>query len=133
MGRHWGAYVMTVAAAATAMSGCAPTDCSDVGAESGISVTLSGPEVTVGDTVRVCVDNECAEAPIVDTEAPIFVANNKVDSQAEVAVVLSVSSPGKDPIVPPTEYRIRPQRIQPNGPGCDPVAYVGAVSASASP
>ncbi len=124
---------MAAAAAATLMSSCAPSDCSDVGAESGISVTLSGPGFSIGDIVRVCVDNECAEASLVDTATPIFVANNKVESEAEVAVVLSVSNLGEDPIVRPTEFRIRPQRIQPNGPGCDPVAYVGAVSASASP
>ncbi len=124
---------MAAAAAATVLTGCAPSDCSDAGAVSGISVTLSGPEFSIGDIVRVCVDNECAEAPVVDTEPPIFVANNKVDSQAEVAVVLSVSNPSKGPIIRPTEFRIRPKRLQPNGPGCDPVAYVGAVSASASP
>lgn len=124
---------MVAAAVASVTTGCAPSDCSDIGAESGLSVTLSGPEFSIGDIVKVCVANECAEAPVVDTESPTFVANNKVDSQAEVAVVLSVSSPGRDPIVRPTEFRIRPKRLQPNGPGCDPVAYVGAVSTSASP
>ncbi|MEU4096890.1 hypothetical protein [Streptomyces sp. NPDC026673] len=105
--------------------------CTDIGAESGVSV-LFDPEP--GTAYRLCVGAVCTEgegAPIDTSEALLRVRLPDAVGAKKVTVRLTGTPQFSRGIPKPRRLdvstRVTLRRTQPNGPGCDPVAYQAAL------
>lgn len=107
---------------------CSSAACTSIGAQSGVSVDISGQGRGEPITATVCVEGQCSDTSVKGAEGPIFIANSKVTSEEPTRVTVTVRRQSGAVIVPPRETTVRPTRVQPNGPGCDPTAYVATVS-----
>jgi len=107
---------------------CSSHACTTIGANSGVSVEISGPRRTQPVAVDVCVAGRCSESSVEGPDGPVFVANPNVDSERPTRVTVTVRAQSGAVLVPPTEISMIPTRIQPNGADCEPMAYVGTVS-----
>ena len=113
---------LTLLALLTACSGTAK-DCTTIGCTNRVIVRApTGVEVISAGTLTVCVENDCEETRF-DTGAGVDaaeVALPEIDA-GDVATALLVMPDG-------TRYEdeVKAERIQPNGPGCDPVCVDAA-------
>lgn len=132
--RLWGklgAIVPLMAIAGCGAFGDEGHACTAIGAESGVSVVFD-PEP--GTVYRLCVGDVCAETE--DTPVDMNEAMLRVrlpDSVgAEKVVVRLTGAPQYSRGIPNPRHvdvstRVTLRRTQPNGPGCEPVAYQAAL------
>jgi len=127
------AVALVLLLATTSACTVAAKACTEIGASSGVNVTVRGVDRTQDLLVEVCVGADCATGPLyADVDGGAFVDLPAVASTAPVAVTVTVRSRAGDVLVRPTTIQSTPARVQPNGPGCDPVAYQAAVTVAAS-
>jgi len=110
------------------MGGCSSTACTAIGAESGVSVDISGQGRGEPITATACVEGHCSDTSVQEADGPIFIANSKVTSEEPTRVTVTVRRQSGAVLVPSRETTVTPKRVQPNGPDCDPTAYVATVS-----
>src|SRR3954449_9627603 len=108
--------------------GCSRTACTAVGAESGVSVAISGQGRAEPLRVTACVEGHCSDTSAQGADGPIFIANSRVTSERPTRVTVTVRRQSGAVLVPVRETTVTPKRVQPNGPDCDPTAYVATVS-----
>jgi hypothetical protein len=103
--------------------------CTQVAAESGLQVSLprfgsEAPRVTV----TTCVDDRCVtqRGPTADRRLRRMWIGGDLDSTNPVTVRVVVRDSNQD-LVFDGHTTVTPVKHQPNGAGCEPTAYVGAV------
>ena len=127
------ALALVLLLATTSACTVAAKACTEIGASSGVNVTVEGADRSQDLLVEACVGAACATGTLyADIGEGAFVDLPAVASTAPVAVTVTVRSQAGDVLVRPTTVRSTPVRVQPNGPGCDPVAYQAAVTVAVS-
>lgn len=110
------------------LTGCAG-NCTIMGADPGVMVTLSGSGWEAPLTVQACVASACRSLPAVrDTKNAVFIRNAGVASGRPTDVVVTVYAQDGAVAVPATRTRVTPTKLQPNGPDCDPTVWIAALT-----
>ncbi|MER5741070.1 MULTISPECIES: hypothetical protein [unclassified Streptomyces] len=127
---------LAFAVALLSLTGCQAwqgPNCTDMGAESGVTVTWRPADFPVGARLRLCADEECREraaAPAEDSLALLDVPLPGEDGEREVALRFSVVDPaGGGRVVREFSGRFALRRVTPNGEGCEPTAWRADVRA----
>lgn len=110
------------------LTGCA-ANCTLIGADPGVMVTLSGSGWDTPLTVQACVATTCGELPDVrDTKNAVFIRNTAVSSGRPTDVVVTVHAQDGAVTVPATRTSVTPTKLQPNGPECGPTVWIAALT-----
>lgn len=124
--------MVLLALSATVACGPEARACTEIGAANGVDVTVQGLQRVEDLVVEVCVAGECRTAPLfIDGPPSAFVDLPAVSSTKAIVVRVSVRDQSQRVVVPATEVRATPRKVQPNGPDCDPTAYQAAVTVTA--
>ena len=113
-------------------AGCSHMEraCTSAGAESGVVVVVPKPWPTQTVVVTACVGGSCRTDGSAGLDGPlaheglVFVRHPAVTARATQATIAVRDGEGQD-VVPATMVTVRPSTVTPNGPRCDPTAYVG--------
>lgn len=122
------AVLTTVLAAA----GCASKNCTAIGADPGVTVTLTPSVLQAATTleVRACLVDTCGSTPVSAGESGVFVALPKLGASTEVTLRVEVRNVSTDAVVGGGKLTATTATEAPNGPDCEPV--VGRLSVTAS-
>jgi hypothetical protein len=113
----------------TACGGHDPLPCSDIGADSGILISYAGPvpQSARGFAVTACAGDDCRTEHVADKRRATIVGED-LDGPDPVEVRLRIrDAAGR--VVFSGHTTVTPQKLQPNGAGCEPTAWVGALVA----
>ena len=125
------APVVLALVALSVVAGCVPEPraCTEIGASNGVAVTVLDLVRSEQLDVEVCLDGQCATAPVfADGPPEAFVDLPAVDSLAERTYRVTVRTQAGAVVVPTEEVLVGASRVQPNGEGCPPTAYQARVS-----
>lgn len=127
-GRVTWAGALALVAVLTGCSAFTPTGCRLVGAESGVTVTVAGAPPQPF-TVEVCVADRCSSSPsLQSTTDPVFVQNAGLVSSRPTVIVVTVRASDNTIVIPAQRATVTPQKLQPNGPDCEPTVWVAEVT-----
>lgn len=112
------------------LAGCTSKSCTVIGAPSGVGVTILGLPRSAPLVVEVCVSTTCTTTTsAADSTAPVFVENAAVTSNGPTELTVAIRNQDGKTVVPVTHLVTHPRKHQPNGPDCEPTAYVADVTA----
>jgi hypothetical protein len=118
--------VITLTFVVLAVVSCQGQVCTAIGAEPGVTFQLGQALTDEPVDVRVCVEETCvSHRARAGRWEYIFVRNPSLTEPQDVAVSVQIGRPNSKPHTYETTVQVR--RVQPNGPGCDPVVYQGAI------
>jgi hypothetical protein len=107
---------------------CTGRDCTLIGGESGVNFQLRPILTTRAADVRVCIDDVCVTRRArIDRWESIFVSEPRLTEARSVDVTVTVMRPGSGTDAYHEEGSVDLYRLEPNGPGCDPVVYTAGV------
>ncbi|MBO1756761.1 hypothetical protein [Allobranchiibius sp. CTAmp26] len=134
MGWTWLALGGAVALS-LALASCGPDEaryCTAMGADPGVSVSYTGfPNGTVL-TAQVCVAAVCRSSqPLrLGSGTTAFVVTGELRTTAAQPIQVTVRDAAHRVVAQNDALIVRPERVQPNGPDCDPTVYDAAVTVS---
>ena len=131
MTRRWPALAGAIVV--LALAGCSSQNCTLIGCSSGAHVDMTALPLQPGPMaeVRVCVDQTCSRRsperlPLVGAEV-----HAPYTGESEVTVAIRVIGPNGS-VLANTSIRSRLERLQPNGPECQPVCFITRLKLVAS-
>ncbi|MFB7281604.1 hypothetical protein ACFCZV_31410 [Streptomyces hydrogenans] len=108
-------------------------DCTDIGAESGVTVTWRPSDFPAGARLRLCVDGECRERgapPVEEPRAFLDVPLPGEEGTREVVLRFAVTDPADGGrVVREFTGPFSLREVTPNGEGCEPTAWRADVRA----
>jgi hypothetical protein len=112
------------------LAGCSSISCTTIGASSGVSVATPSLPRSAPLVIEVCVGTTCTtNTSVADVTMPLFVVNDALTSEEPTDLTVAIRSKDGKTLVPATHVVTHPVKHQPNGPDCQPTAYVVAVTA----